>query len=593
MAVLAAIVVAITVSILARPGGPSTTQVPLSTVVADLAHHRVASATLSPSASTVQVHLRSGAVVQSNLPPSYQGDLTKLAVADHVPLTVAPLAGGSRLVQAAIGDGPILLILILVGFLVRGRLPTFSGTKPAPAPDVAFADVAGADEAVAEVAEVAAFLSDPGPWEAVGARLPRGILLTGPPGVGKTLLAKALAHEAGAAFFGLSGPEFVEAFAGLGASRVRRTFAAARKAGRAVVFIDELDALGRRRADQHSSAGEAERDATLNQLLVEMDGLRQAPGVVVVGATNRPEGLDPALVRAGRLDRKVAMTLPDRGAREAILSLHAGRLPLGTDVDLAALAGPTLGMSGADLANLANEAAMAAARRGSAMVGQADFTEALATTRLGRPRLSATRSVREVAVAAHHEAGHAVAAWVLPEAPNPAWVSIIPRGSTGGATWATPGPDGLLSRAEGTARLVVLLAGREAEQLTLDGEVTQGGADDLAKAASLAGEMAARWGMAGPGPVVDEDLAKVAVAGLLEQAGAMATALVEEQAGTMAKVAEALMAESTLDAGRLAGLLAGPRHRAASDHDPDQDLLSMPGHPRGHHQPLLPGQGQA
>ncbi len=369
---------------------------------------------------------------------------------------------------------------------------------------VTFADVAGVDEAKQELQEVVGFLKHPADYGRLGARIPKGVLLVGPPGTGKTLLARAVAGEAGVPFFSISGSEFVEMFVGVGAARVRDLFEQARQRAPAIIFIDELDALGRARGAFPGFGGHDEREQTLNQLLAEMDGFDTTSGLVLLAATNRPEILDPALLRAGRFDRQVLVDRPDKAGRLQILRVHVRRITLAPNLDLEQVAGLTTGFSGADLANLVNEAALAATRRGGSEVTLADFTTAIERIVAGLEKKNRVLNAHERAVVAHHELGHALVALALPGSDAVHKVSIIPRGIGAlGYTIQRPTEDRyLMSRAELENRIAVLLGGRAAEQLIF-GELSTGAADDLAKATDIARDMVTRHGMDTTlGPVV-------------------------------------------------------------------------------------------
>jgi cell division protease FtsH len=359
-----------------------------------------------------------------------------------------------------------------------------------------FQDVAGVDEAKAELQEVVSFLKDPDAFTRLGAHLPKGVLLVGPPGTGKTLLARAVAGEAGVPFFSINGSEFVELFVGVGAARVRDLFEQARLRAPCIVFIDELDALGRARG-LATTGGSDEKEQTLNQLLAEMDGFSPESRVILLAATNRPEVLDPALLRAGRFDRQILVDRPDKAGRMAILDVHLRRVKLGPDVDREQIAALTPGFTGADLANLVNEATLVATRRGGDSVALEDFTVALERVVAGLAKKSRVISARERAVVAHHEMGHALVAKSLRPLVDPVEkVSIIPHGIAGlGYTLQRPTEDRyLIMRGELEARLAVLLGGRAAEALVF-GEVSSGAADDLEKATEIAREMVMRLGM--------------------------------------------------------------------------------------------------
>ncbi|MDP2619402.1 MAG: ATP-dependent zinc metalloprotease FtsH [Hyphomicrobiales bacterium] len=361
---------------------------------------------------------------------------------------------------------------------------------------VTFDDVAGVEEAKAELKEIVEFLKDPKRYGRLGARIPKGVLLVGPAGTGKTLLARAVAGEAGVPFFSLSGSDFVEMFVGVGAARVRDLFDQARKAKPCLIFIDELDAMGRARGIGPLGGGHDEKEQTLNQLLVELDGFDPREGIVLLAATNRPEILDPALLRAGRFDRQVLVDRPDRIGREAILRVHAKKVQLAEGVDLDAIAALTPGFTGADLANLVNEAALRATRRGADAVTAEDFTAAVERIVAGIEKRSRLLNPHEREVVAYHEMGHAIVATALPGMDPVHKVSMIPRGVGAlGYTMQRPTEDRfLLSRGELENRMAVLLGGRAAEMLVFD-EASTGAADDLNKATDIARNMVARFGM--------------------------------------------------------------------------------------------------
>ena len=380
------------------------------------------------------------------------------------------------------------------GMLAIGR----SKAKVYVEPDtkVCFDDVAGVDEAKAELREVVDFLEDPSGYGRLGARMPKGILLVGPPGTGKTLMARAVAGEAGVPFFSISGSEFVEMFVGVGAARVRDLFEQARTRAPCIIFIDELDALGRARGAQTGFGGHDEKEQTLNQLLVELDGFDPSSGIVLLAATNRPEILDPALLRAGRFDRHVLLDRPDRGGRVAILGVHLPKIRPAPDVDAEAIAALTPGFTGADLANLVNEAALVATRRRADAVSMADFTAAVERIVAGLERKNRILIPREREIVAHHEMGHALVAAALPGCDPVHKVSIIARGIGAlGYTLQRPTEDRyLMTRAELERKLAVLLGGRAAEDLVF-GELSTGAADDLARATEIARSMVTRYGM--------------------------------------------------------------------------------------------------
>ncbi|MBU3889358.1 ATP-dependent zinc metalloprotease FtsH [Methylosinus sporium] len=361
---------------------------------------------------------------------------------------------------------------------------------------VGFADVAGVDEAKEELQEIVAFLKDPKTYGRLGARVPKGILLVGPPGTGKTLLARAVAGEAGVPFFSITGSEFVEMFVGVGAARVRDLFTQARASAPCIIFIDELDALGRARGISGLSGGHDEKEQTLNQLLAELDGFDPSSGVVLLAATNRPEVLDPALLRAGRFDRQISVDRPDKIGRAAILGVHLRKIKLGADIDPAQIAAMTPGFTGADLANLVNEAATLATRRRAVSVTLDDFTSAIERVIAGPEKRNRLLHPRERRIVAYHEMGHAIVAMALPDMDPIKKVSIIPRGMGAlGYTMQMPTEDRyLMTRSELMNRMTVLLGGRAAE-MNVFHEATTGAADDLQRATEMARSMATRYGM--------------------------------------------------------------------------------------------------
>jgi len=435
--------------------------------------------------------------------------LTALLQANKIQVNAQnPNPGTSLLTELLLGFGPTLLLVALFVLLARrasagggglGGLGAFGRSQARRAdPEkikVTFGDVAGIDEAKGELTEIVDFLKAPERYERLGGRMPHGVLLFGPPGTGKTLLARAVAGEAHAAFFSIAASEFIEAIVGVGAARVRDLFAKAKEAAPAIIFIDELDAIGRSRQGSAQITGaNDEREQTLDQILTEMDGFESNQAVVVLGATNRPEILDPALLRPGRFDRRVAVQPPDRDGRRKILQVHTRSIPLAEDVDLEALASTTPGMVGADLANLANEAALLAARREHDRVHMSDFTDSLETIILGAPRgILQSREDRERT--AYHESGHALLGMLTPGADPVRKISIIPRGQALGVTYQAPSADRYgYSETYLRGRITGALGGRAAEQI-IYGDVTTGAENDMEHASSIARQMVGRWGM--------------------------------------------------------------------------------------------------
>jgi cell division protease FtsH len=429
--------------------------------------------------------------------------------------------------------------------------------------------VAGIDEAKAELTEVVDFLRHPEKYRKLGGRIPHGVLLSGPPGTGKTLLARAVAGEADVPFFSMAASEFVEAIVGVGASRVRDLFTQAKEAAPAIVFIDELDAIGRSRTSGVAgfSGGNDEREQTLNQILTEMDGFDSSTNVIVIGATNRPDVLDQALLRPGRFDRRIAVQPPDRAGREAILKVHTRGVPLAPDVDLGRIASTTPGMVGADLANLVNEAALLAARRSHDVVDESDFTDALERIVLGAER-QVMMSEEDRRRTAYHEGGHAIVGMLTDGADPVRKVSIIPRGMALGVTFAAPESDRFNYRQpEVQAKINVALGGRAAEEVVY-GETSTGAESDIQQLTEIARQMVGRWGMSaaigpiaviprdGAGPflpgaaevspdtqrVVDEEVRRI-----VEESHQQVVALLRQNRSKLDSLADALLEHETLD----------------------------------------------
>ena len=522
--------------------------------------------------------------------PETVGDpsLLKLLEANHVVVEVQS-SSGSFLSNLLLGALPFILLLLLWGWMGRkalqsqGGILNFSRSKARryseERPQVTFEDVAGVEEAKKELSEVVEFLRHPQKYHELGARIPRGVLLSGPPGTGKTLLARAVAGEANAPFYSMSASEFVEMFVGVGASRVRDLFEQAKANAPSIIFVDELDAVGRRRGAGVGAVND-EREQTLNQLLVEMDGFDDRHEVIMIAATNRPDVLDPALLRPGRFDRQITVTLPDRRGREGILKIHSRALRLAPDVNLGLVARSTTGFSGADLANLCNEAALIAARTGHVQITMVDFEEAMDRIILGATR-STILNDHDRKVVAYHEAGHAVTAWLLPHADPVHKVTIIPRGRALGVTEQLPGEDQFnYSREYLMARIGVMLGGRTAEELAI-GDITTGAENDLVEATRLARRMITRWGMGDLGLMalasdeeqpflgyelaqghdyseetsarIDHDIQK-----LLDQQHEMVKNLLTNSRDKLDQLVDSLLHEETIDQSSLVKIL-GPR----------------------------------
>ncbi len=512
----------------------------------------------------------------------------------------APSSGPGVLESLIFGFGPTLLLVALFVFVARraatggggaGGLMSFGRSRArrveASDQQVTFADVAGIDEAKEELTEIVDFLKSPDKYLKLGARIPRGVLLSGPPGTGKTLLARAVAGQASVPFFQMSASEFVEMIVGVGASRVRDLFHQAKEAAPAIIFIDELDAIGRSRAagGPNLSGGHDEREQTLNQILTEMDGFSPRESVIVLGATNRPEVLDPALLRPGRFDRRVVVSPPDRAGREAILRVHTRSVPLAEDVDLGAIAASTPGMVGADLANVANEAALLAAKRGHDKVARQDISDALERIVLGAAR-KVLMSDEDRRRTAYHEAGHAIMGMLTPGADPVRKVSIIPRGQALGVTFSAPDADRFNFDERGLlAQIKVALGGRVAEEVVF-GDLTTGAESDIQQLTRIARHMVGRWGMSpaigpisvlpadGQGPllpgasetsqhtqlVVDEEVRRI-----VETAHEEATETLGGHRANLESLVAALLTHETLDqdaAYEAAGLEHDPQAQA-------------------------------
>ncbi len=510
-----------------------------------------------------------------------------------------PNPGTSLLAELLLGFGPTLLLFAVIYFIARrairagggmGALGNF-GRSQARRVDpekirVTFDDVAGIDEAKAELTEVIDFLKTPERYVRLGGRMPHGVLLFGPPGTGKTLLARAVAGEAHAAFFSIAASEFIEAIVGVGAARVRDLFAKAKEAAPSIIFIDELDAIGRSRQGSVSISGaNDEREQTLDQILTEMDGFESTEAVVVIGATNRAEILDPALLRPGRFDRRVAVQPPDRNGRRQILAVHTRSMPLADDVELGAVASATPGLVGADLANLANEAALLAARRDHDKVRMADFTDSLEKILLGAPRgILLSRADRERT--AYHESGHALVGMLTPDADPVRKVSIIPRGMALGVTLSAPDADRVsYSREELEAKIKVSLGGRVAEEVVYS-KITTGAESDIQQLTQIARQMVGRWGMSeklgplallpsdGQGPLLPgisetsprtQWLIDQEVQRLVESMHAEVTELLTTHRGQLDSLTQALLVAETLDAPAAYAAAGVPMRAAESE----------------------------
>ena len=500
---------------------------------------------------------------------------------------------------------PIIILVVLFFFIMQqtqgggGRVMNFGKSRAKLMGEgnvkVSFKDVAGAEEAKQELEEVVEFLKDPGKFTAIGAKIPKGVLLAGPPGTGKTLLAKAVAGEAGVPFFTISGSDFVEMFVGVGASRVRDLFTQAKKNAPCIIFIDEIDAVGRQRG-AGLGGGHDEREQTLNQLLVEMDGFGANEGIITIAATNRPDILDPALLRPGRFDRQVIVGRPDLRGREAILKVHARNKPLADDVDLKTIAKKTPGFTGADLSNLLNEAALLAARLNKKVITMAEVEEASEKVSMGPERRSHIVSDKDRKLTAYHESGHAIVAHLLPHADPVHKVTIIPRGAAGGYTMMLPTEEqNYKTKSQLLADIRVALGGRVAEALILD-EISTGASGDLQSVTNTARAMVTRWGMSDElGPIVfgeqqeqvflgknlghernysEEIAAKIdsEIHRIVEEAYKDVTKLLSENEKFLHDMANALLEEETIDSKAVDNLYKYGTTKAPEVEEPKEAL---------------------
>jgi cell division protease FtsH len=564
-----AVVLGVTAA-LRGPGSAPASEIEYSALTAMVQAGKATSATIDDAALKVTAVGPDGAPVYAYYPAGAGKDLAVTLDKAGVDVDVAAPVRPSLLPSALL---TLLPVIVIIGFLtVMMRRGSMGGglagmrlgrrAAPVEVPTTRFTDVAGADEAVSELAEIARFLHDPAPFERTGAVAPRGFLLVGAPGTGKTLMARAVAGEAGVPFFALSGADFVQTFVGQGPARVRELFEKARACERAIVFIDEIDAVGKARGTGPTSGANDERESTLNALLVEMDGFTRTPGLVMIAATNRVDVLDPALLRPGRFDRHIVVPSPDRGGREKLLRLYSANRPFDPDIDWTALARRVPGMTGAQIEQMLNEAALDAAREGADVIAAANLEAAVATTVLGRERTSAIVTDRDRRITAWHEAGHTVAALLEEHADDPVHVTIIPRGGAGGVTWMSGSEHDFMTREQARARLAVAMAGRAGEEILLGGDHTQGAHGDLASASALARAMVAEYGMgsrlvslsAGMLAPGDAEQVNAEAATMLETALVRARSLLAAHADLLAAVAEGLLDAETLRADELLAL---------------------------------------
>ena len=579
-----ALVAAFALSSLFRTG-PDVEDLTLNEFRTLVADGDVETATFKDRSNRVEGDLRDGTAYQVSYPAEFADELT-IEVADAEPAVQIETDQQQDSIWMSLLFSllPILILFGLFLFFLNAmqgggsRVMQFGKAKAKQfdkdQPKVTFDDVAGCEEAIEELREIKDFLQDPARFQAIGARIPKGVLLVGPPGTGKTLLARAVAGEAGAPFFSISGSDFVEMFVGVGASRVRDLFEQAKAQAPAIIFVDEIDAVGRHRG-AGMGGGHDEREQTLNQLLVEMDGFDGTTGVILIAATNRPDILDPALLRPGRFDRQIVVDRPDLEGRKAILDVHAKGKPLADDVDAAVIARRTPGFTGADLANLMNEAALMAARRNADTIDMRTVESAIDRVLAGPERKTRVMSDRERRVTAYHEGGHALVGHVLEHCDPIHKVSIVARGRALGWTLALPTEDRYThTKAELIDRLAMLLGGRTAEEVVF-GDVTTGAADDIERATEIARAMVTAYGMSDRlGPLAlgqkqgevflgrdhgrsvdysDEVAAMVdaEIRGLVNDAHARAEAILTTYRATLDRLAEAMLEHETLDEAQL------------------------------------------
>lgn len=568
--------------------GPTPSNLSVSEFVSDIQDGRIKEASIT--GTDVQGTLLEGGVTKpfhTVIPPNYP-DIYKMLQEKGVKYTWKD-STGSGWISILFNAVPVLILLGLWIFMMRqmqsggNKALSFGKSRArlhsSQQKKVTFKDVAGVDEAKEELQEIIEFLREPQKFQKLGGRIPKGVLLIGPPGTGKTLLARAIAGEANVPFFSISGSDFVEMFVGVGASRVRDLFEQGKKNAPCIVFIDEIDAVGRHRG-AGLGGGHDEREQTLNQLLVEMDGFESNEGVILVAATNRPDVLDPALLRPGRFDRRVVVDRPDVRGRENILKVHTKKTPLGDDVDLTVIARGTPGFAGADLANLVNEAALLAARQNRKVVTQFDFELAKDKVMMGVERKSLIISDKEKRMTAFHEAGHAVVAALMEHADPVHKVTIIPRGMALGLTMQLPLDDKLShDKKDLEARLAILMGGRIAEELFLD-QMTTGAGNDIERATEMAHKMVCEWGMSELGPLSfgkkdeqiflgreiaqhrdysEETAIKIdqQVRKLVEEGYNTAKRIIEERSEAMPRIVEALLEREVLDGSQITDLING------------------------------------
>jgi cell division protease FtsH len=562
--------------------------------------------------STLDVKRTNGESFSTGYPPNAEESLINRLEANDV-VTKVHGTGGSSLLSLLTYILPFVLFFGFWIFLMNqmqgggSRVMNFGKSKAkrmsVDAPKITFRDVAGVDEAVQELGEIKEFLENPKKFQALGARIPKGVLLFGPPGTGKTLLARAVAGEAGVPFFSISGSDFVEMFVGVGASRVRDLFEQAKQNSPCIIFMDEIDAVGRHRG-AGMGGGHDEREQTLNQLLVEMDGFEMKDNIILIAATNRPDILDPALLRPGRFDRQVVVDRPDRKGRKKILEVHTRGKPLAREIDLDALAGQTPGFTGADLANLINEAALLTARTGHREITMLELEEGIMRVIAGPEKKTRVMSEKERLITAYHELGHAIVGHLLPNCDPVHKISVISRGQALGYTISLPTEDKFLtSRAELTDTMAMTLGGRAAEEIVF-GEITTGASNDLEKVTETAKQMVMRFGMSerlGPRvfghdrsqpflgrefsaePDYSDEIAREIddeIRRIVEAAHQTAKDLLNEHREDLDRISKILLERETIDAEQFVALLEGkPEGEVFADEEEPAEPLEPPAEP--------------
>jgi cell division protease FtsH len=581
-----------------RDGGKDLTY---SQLIDETKKGNVSEVTFSPNRQSIEAVLDSGTKVKVNYPsPESQANYEKVLQANNVTYDSKGI-GTSAWWALLTGFLPFLLLIGFWIFLMNqmqgggSKVMSFGKSRAKrmspDSPKVTYKDVAGADEAVEELQEIKEFLENPKKFQALGARIPKGVLLYGPPGTGKTLLARATAGEAGVPFFSISGSDFVEMFVGVGASRVRDLFEQAKQASPCIIFIDEIDAVGRHRG-AGLGGGHDEREQTLNQLLVEMDGFELKDNIILIAATNRPDILDPALLRPGRFDRQIVVDRPDRKGRQQILEVHAKGKPLAREIDLDVLAAATPGFTGADLANVINEAALLSARRGSKTIGQSELEEGIMRVIAGPEKKSRLFSEKERKITAYHEMGHALVGYYLEGTDEVHKISIVSRGQALGYTISLPAEDRYLTT-KGTLmdQMAMTLGGRAAEELVFN-EVTTGAANDIERITSTAKQMIMRFGMSeklgprvlgrnhdmpflgremGAEPDYSEEIAKEIddeIRRVIEEAHDKATNVLREHLAELHKLSAILIERETIDKIQFERLLQGESDEAVFAEEP-------------------------